>query len=934
MSAELLNCMGRSRSQQICKKNYIGSTNSFFKKTPFELPLQDYDAIVQYKGYTGYDKNYSRIEGTTCLRESYTDKPKFPIKDVFSTKIEWRYPPNIRPSRAEQVCPHQTFSSDFSCICARISSTSRLDDKDRHLQCLFSSSYCKVPSLLSQNGLQWGNPPNVIPPFWPGVCSSNLCSVNELDCGNPSFPRKSSSSLSRRFPTGPPGPVQVGYSDCGSREPLGVSGMADKLSKVYTETDSTTRVSRRHLEHTVEHDVSLKRKKNENRTSHFKYTSEKAMQLKTNSENSRSTEFRQLCSSKGPPSLPVFTASPKAIQRESKNCAAITPPGPERSQVVGWCGQEQKRPTSTTIHTLSDNRCSTARVGSSIERDTNLGEVDSRAEEMALELERAIRSICVDSESIALPAECSYSSPVRQSDTSGLHSERGRYTLCESSQSDMQVVEVDREVEHCPVSTLPPGEVQLHRRSPLTGSEDIRMAPVAHCNKPIISSLGHSGRRPVRVRRNSRGQHVRLARLQRSICTLLKRIQPALAISSGLDISSPQPHTSGSNPTKQCHRDIYSNNSMLGKDILVGRSAISGPRATCDNREAPGELGGHCHRSTSTSGRPTKSSSLVGWRWGEQISNWSDSERQLLNDSWRKSTMDTYYPAIKRWLQWCDNHNVNSSNPDLQQITRFLAYLHLELKLSYSTILVNKSAIFTFCKINQANCDDQVLLKQILKSIAAAQPTKPKTPVWDPQIVFDWLSLPNDRNTLFEASRRTAAILLLASGRRVHDLTLLKVSDSHMFLSEDKVILRPTYGSKTDTARHRQSDWQLLKHPNHQVCPVTWLRRLVTLSHERRSEVEGLDNLFITITGRSRPASRTMIGGWVRSILKDAGISATPGSFRSAVASASWVDNHPVDDILARGNWKAENTFKKFYYKEIQYKSNRSQLLFENFKPD
>ncbi|XP_069362057.1 uncharacterized protein [Maniola hyperantus] len=407
-----------------------------------------------------------------------------------------------------------------------------------------------------------------------------------------------------------------------------------------------------------------------------------------------------------------------------------------------------------------------------------------------------------------------------------------------------------------------------------------------------------------------------------------------MELSPRVDIPSTKSHASGFGSAKQCKRSLYCNSTSLGKDLLVSGPEITRFGTTSNDRETVGMSSRHCDRPSSSASRPTDPSGLVSWRWGEQTCSWSERERQLLNTSWRQSTIQTYYPAIRRWFKWCDENKVNSHRPQLHQIARFLAYLHLQLHLAYSTILIHKSAIFTFCKINLRQAEDQLLVKQILKAIATAHPVKPKPPVWDAQVVLDWLARPNDKVTLFEVSRRTAAILLLASGRRVHDLTLLRISDPHISISDDRIVLWPVFGSKTDSAQHKQSGWLLLKHTDPQICPVKWVKHLISLTADRRCQEKSLNHLFITIVGKPRPASRTVIGGWLKSVLKESGVTATPGSFRSAVASASWVENHPIEDILARGNWKSEQTFQRFYCKEIISKGKGSQLLFNNFKAE
>lgn len=85
--------------------------------------------------------------------------------------------------------------------------------------------------------------------------------------------------------------------------------------------------------------------------------------------------------------------------------------------------------------------------------------------------------------------------------------------------------------------------------------------------------------------------------------------------------------------------------------------------------------------------------------------------------------------------------------------------------LAYSTILVHKSAIATFCAEKGENFSSDFLVRQTLKSISIARPREAHSQIWDIQIIFDWLLKKTDNPSFFEASRRTAIILLLASDR-------------------------------------------------------------------------------------------------------------------------------------------------------------------------
>ncbi|KAL4710016.1 hypothetical protein ACJJTC_015994 [Scirpophaga incertulas] len=76
--------------------------------------------------------------------------------------------------------------------------------------------------------------------------------------------------------------------------------------------------------------------------------------------------------------------------------------------------------------------------------------------------------------------------------------------------------------------------------------------------------------------------------------------------------------------------------------------------------------------------------------------------------------------------------------------------------------------------------------------------------------------------------------------------------------------------------------------------------------------------IFITTREPIKPATPTIIGGWIKKLLSEAGIKSSPGSLRSAVSSLNWLENYPINEILEKANWRHENTFRKFYQKNVQ----------------
>ncbi|CAH1645624.1 unnamed protein product [Spodoptera littoralis] len=192
----------------------------------------------------------------------------------------------------------------------------------------------------------------------------------------------------------------------------------------------------------------------------------------------------------------------------------------------------------------------------------------------------------------------------------------------------------------------------------------------------------------------------------------------------------------------------------------------------------------------------------------------------------------------------------------------------------------------------------------------------PKSKIWNIQDLLAWLEThPPDRESIFQVSRHVALLLLLASGRRIHDLTLLSISAENCIISERSVTFWPMFGPKTDGTRGRQSGWLLHKSDNRTFDLVSWVRSLIDVTSVRRKSQDGLLNLFITTRGKVKAASRAVIAGWLKTSFNDIGVNCTPRSIRSAVASYDYARDTPLDEILKRGNWRGSANFFKHYCK-------------------
>ncbi|XP_073958848.1 uncharacterized protein [Choristoneura fumiferana] len=485
-------------------------------------------------------------------------------------------------------------------------------------------------------------------------------------------------------------------------------------------------------------------------------------------------------------------------------------------------------------------------------------------------------------------------------------------------------------------SLPPPRNIQCRGRSSLEAPGTSRVALAAASNGDHIPQVGNAGDRPVCIQNRTGDTSLLHARPKRRSSSVLRRLKPNLELQASLGFPATVPNSQSPSPYESGHGDIFNRSPEVGQSILAGGSEEPSSVTPTHDMEPREGSDRRCNRISPDEGGGHDTGSLEMWGWSRDIETWSTQQKSLLLSSWRPSTLKTYEAAWKRWFLWAQNNNVNHTAPTGSILARYLSDLHQKDGLAYSTILVHKSVVSSLCNADDSGTlSSHKLVKQVLKAIALQKPKIAKPPVWDTSVLVSYMSSRQIRSeNLYDVSRHTATILLLCSGRRVHDLTLLCIDPDHMTESDDHTILWPRFGSKTDSADYRQSGWKLFSNNLCQAAdPVYWIKRLIELSKPRR-EVCKNSNLFLTITGIPRPASRTIIAGWVKTMLRDAGIKATPGSVRAAVASKNWVDNFPLDSILEQGNWRSGDTFRLFYRREViqsnpRVESNNLSNLFQ-----
>lgn len=846
------------------------------------------------------------------------------VANVCDLKIKRKGSYNFQPPSLKQIHETQTISIVQSFSNAQVSSSQRLDGKARSESSLLSRTYKKQPPKVSTHKLSGTTTPDDVPTLRDGSVAHNVCLDHQLvSKRSQGQVQYADYSVLGRLPDRK-SISQPFNPSCSSDSNLPVQSRLDREpGQKCDQTYSSDRIPGHSVGHGKQLKVTTWGKSKENPS-----VSPKASRNRQLVPQAGAMPLRvsQLCGLHHPPGKAALSCDATLLQPTAYPSSTLYTRGKRRASLVA------KEYITEHKHTPSNHRGELHNygrvrheMGSSHKQRKGARRLGRSPEKVALQPKGNVCSDISDPSSGSVDQELYDHSTDRQPHRSKLHKKRRRHQVTSTATTDHNTTDTDRRTKHGTAPALSTGKVQHGGRQPITQSRRLRMAPHERSLLSNIRNVGSARNRPLRFKNRSRRSKICLSRLVRLERLLSRRLFETLALPVGVGVPTPQPHAASASSHEHCDGHIHSDRARVDQTILETRPESTISNSTVENTPTPQRVEGHEDQPPAGTSTGHSSTSLASLGWDSLTQDWSPEEQNLLSSCWRESTFKTYIPIWNKWSQWCLQTNIDCKNPAPQSVARYLAYLNLKQNLAYRSILVHKSVISSIVEtLTCVKISNSPIVKHMLKALSQAKPPPNKPPIWDARIVIKYLrdSNPNIDN-LYEVSQRTAALLLLISGRRVHDLTLLRCTPDRFILGTDRITMIPVFGSKTDTSSYQQSNWTLLAATERNIDPVFWLKQLLKVTEDIRGSVT---NLFITIRNPIKPASPTIIGGWLKRLLTDSGVHSSPGSFRSAVSSLNWIENYPINDILSKANWKNENTFRNHYQREI---SQSSQTLNE-----
>ncbi|XP_063827850.1 uncharacterized protein LOC135077240 [Ostrinia nubilalis] len=889
--------------------------------TPNITQSIDYQTFRNKKKSSHVSTNKANVRHT-CTREG-TDKSQLPIEVFSSAKSRRFIPSHFQFETVKQICQIEKVSSVQSFSRAKFLTERRLDGEGGSQPSVLSSTYSRAASKVPETDLQRRAAPDDLPSVWPVIGTENVHFPDELDRRISEESQYQVCGLFGRFLAGQSVSPYFTRPRRFYGEPDATTRMDDQRGQICTGSDSTPGVSGSYMGHQTQHEVPVGTEAPNATHGPSKSDVQGQLVSPTSPVTSGETQLCLIRRTQRATTLSDYAVlQPTASQSAPLQASKYTRTCSYRDELVDGSRTGLVSDTYSPDITPADHGRVRLRLGSSTGRCEHVRSVDKTTTHMACQPQRALCGFRGDTtERVA--TECSHIVTNGQPYGSGVRQQGRRNQIEETVRPHSATVDSNGPAQYSSDGTVLPGQIQLRsgRIIPGPGLPGVEFDRGSHeCNIPDV---GNAGSGLVRIEDGSRGSEVRNNGHAGRRSNFSQRLPAAVGLRPGVAVPSAEFDSPSTVVSQHGERSVCFDHPEVEQGLL--ESGPSSPRhsGTIPHTEPGTSTHRHENRDASAPDPRNMFGGMAGIGWFDEIKGWSQEETSLLMSSWRKSTLNTYRPAWNKWKTWCGANSISYTSPSPEQVARYLAHLHNDEGLAYRTILVHKSVIATF---TNTNLSSNFFVKHILKAVSVAKEKKTKPPIWNVKELLKCLenSAPDSSN-LYQVSRRAAILLLLASGRRVHDLTLLIIDPESCVDEGDSILLWPKFGSKTDSCSYRQSGWKLKKHPNQNLDCVHWIRQLIAISQDRRRQ-GNIKELFITARGDPKPASRTVLGGWIKSVLRDAGVEAPPGSVRSAVASLNWIEHFPVDQILATGNWRQEHTFRTYYQKEIINQASDTDL--------
>ena len=333
--------------------------------------------------------------------------------------------------------------------------------------------------------------------------------------------------------------------------------------------------------------------------------------------------------------------------------------------------------------------------------------------------------------------------------------------------------------------------------------------------------------------------------------------------------------------------------------------------------------------SVKSAGPNTSFGSEQNFKIGGLESHWKSlategiSERasKLITSARRPGTASNYESSWRKWTSWCSEQQVDPITCNLKYVLDFLAYL-FEQNYEYSTINSHRSAISAYHEyINDRPVGQHQNVCKLMTGVFNQNPPKPRySCIWDVELVLKYINSLPDNSNLSDRTMllKLTTLLFLTSAGRCHEICYLDVR----YMVRTSCTYKFYFSKLTKSWKKGKAPPCLELNeflPNRKLCVVSCTEDYLARSNVWRDK--GQNQLLLSHLKPHKEVQKSTIAGWVKIILKNAGIDTSlfkAHSCRAASTSKAKVMGLSLQEILKRGQWSRESTWQKHYCKPIE----------------
>ena len=290
----------------------------------------------------------------------------------------------------------------------------------------------------------------------------------------------------------------------------------------------------------------------------------------------------------------------------------------------------------------------------------------------------------------------------------------------------------------------------------------------------------------------------------------------------------------------------------------------------------------------------------------------------------RKSSVNDYQQKWKTFVNFLESNKIQLENITIGNVLQFFTYLFYEKHRRPGTVAHYRTALTIPLQVHfQINLRIPAVA-DLLRSMNLQRPVIPmKAPAWSLNKVLEFLDIKENTKGKVMQFRKTAFLLLLATGWRISELhACVRDSEFCRFTENSSLLIRP-HPSFLAKNEHPQNRWihkeiKVLKLQDgtvSNICPVTTLKKYLkntskattgTLFLKPNNNIEkftihGLSTQICSMILQADPSTRAKIH-----------------DVRKYAASCALAETMLVGDLVSAMNWSSPGTFMKFYLNQTE----------------